>query len=126
MKINHIAIYVNDLENVKNFFTKYFDAVSNELYHNEKSGFKSYFLSFSDETRLEIMYKADFQNQNDIANRLGYHIAFSAGSKENVDNLTSILENGGYEILSMPRITGDGYYESCVLGVEGIVIEITV
>ena len=126
MKIIHIAIYVNDLENVKKFFIKYFNAVSNELYHNEKKGFKSYFLSFSDGTRLEIMNKADMHDQDDGANRLGFHIAFSVGSKENVDNLTNIFENDGYEILSKPRITGDGYYESCILGVEGIIIEITI
>lgn len=127
MKIDHIAIYVNDLENVKNFFIKYFDAVPNELYHNKKSGFKSYFLSFSDNTRLEIMNKADLQSQDNSVNRLGFiHIAFSVGSKEKVDSLTNILKNDGYEILSKPRTTGDGYYESCISGIEGNIIEITV
>ena len=60
-------------------------------------------------------------------NRTGYiHLAFSVGSKEKVDELTEILKNDGYEVLSRPRTTGDGYYESCILGIEGNQIEITV
>ena len=57
----------------------------------------------------------------------GYiHIAFSVGSAENVDALTQKLEQDGYPIISHPRTTGDGYYESCVLDPDGNQIEITV
>lgn len=127
MKIEHIALYVNDLEGAKDFFVKYFDAASNESYHNPKTDFRSYFLSFSDGSRLELMTKPDLTDSGDLLSRFGYaHIAFSTGSKEAVDTLTAKLNAEGYPVLSGPRTTGDGYYESCVLGFEGNVIEITV
>lgn len=127
MKIEHIALYVNDLEGAKEFFVKYFDAVSNEGYHNPKTDFRSYFLSFPDNSRLEIMTKPDLTDSGDLLNRFGYaHIAFSVGSKEAVDSLTERLKADGYPVISGPRTTGDGYYESCILGFEGNVIEITV
>ena len=60
-------------------------------------------------------------------NRTGFiHIAFSVGSKEKVDSLTDILKNDGYKVISGPRTTGDGYYESCIVGIEGNQIEITI
>ena len=61
-----------------------------------------------------------------LLNRTGYaHIAFSAGSREKVDELTEKLRAAGYEVISGPRITGDGYYESCIIALEGNQIEIT-
>ena len=127
MKIDHIALYVNDLEEAKVFFETYFQATSNEGYHNEWTDFRSYFLTFSDGSRLEIMTKPDLTDSGNLLDRFGYaHIAFSAGRKEAVDELTTRLNAGGYPTLSGPRVTGDGYYESCVLGFEGNIIEITV
>ena len=127
MKIEHIALYVSELENAKIFFEKYFEAKAGKLYHNKNTGFKSYFLSFSDGARLEIMNKAEISDCENQISRLGYiHIAFSVGSKEKVDTLTQQIKNDGYEILSGPRTTGDGYYESCIIGFEGNLIEITV
>lgn len=127
MKIEHIALYVNDLEGSRAFFVKYFGAHSNEGYHNKTTDFRSYFLSFEDGFRLEIMTKPDLTDSGDFLNRFGYaHLAFSAGSKEAVDTLTARLKADGYPILSGPRTTGDGYYESCILGFEGNLIEITV
>lgn len=127
MKIEHIALYVNDLEKAHDFFIKYFGAVSNEGYHNPRTDFCSYFLSFGDGSRLEIMTKPDLTDSGDLLSRFGYaHIAFSVGSKEKVDELTNILKEDGYPVISGPRTTGDGYYESCVLGFEGNTIEITV
>ena len=127
MRIEHIALYVNDLENARNFFVTYFDAVSNEGYHNERTDFRSYFLTFANGARLEIMTKPDLTDSGDFLNRFGYaHIAFSTGSKEAVDALTQRLKQDGYPVISGPRITGDGYYESCVLGFEGNLIEVTV
>ena len=127
MKIDHLALYVNDLESARDFFVKYFDAVSNEGYHNTKTDFRSYFLRFSDGSRLEIMTKPDLSDSGDLLNRFGYaHIAFSTGSKDAVDKLTAKLSADGYPVLNGPRTTGDGYYESCILGFEGNVIEITV
>ena len=127
MKIEHIALYVNDLEGARDFFEKYFGARSNEGYHNSKTDFRSYFLSFGDGARLEIMTKPDLTDSGDFLNRYGYaHLAFSIGSRDAVDDLTNRLKSDGYPVYSGPRITGDGYYESCVLGFEGNLIEITV
>ena len=127
MRIEHIAMYVNDLEKARDFFISYFDAVSNEGYHNIRTDFRSYFLTFTDGTRLELMTKPDLTDSGDFLNRFGYsHIAFSVGSKEAVNAMTERLNADGYPIISRPRTTGDGYYESCVLGFEGNLIEITV
>lgn len=125
MKIEHTALYVSDLERAREFFTKYFGAVSNELYHNPKTGFSSYFLSFESGGRLEIMHRPDVSEKN-AEPRLGYaHIAFSVGSRENVNSLTKRLRADGFRIISEPRVTGDGYYESCIADYDGNVIEIT-
>ena len=127
MKIEHVAMYVNDLEATKDFFVTYLRGRANELYHNKKTDFRSYFISFEDGARLEIMTRPDMKDMEKDINRTGYiHLAFSVGSKEKVDGLTEFLRNDGYEVLSGPRTTGDGYYESCILGIEGNQIEITV
>ena len=127
MRIDHIAMYVNDLEKAREFFVKYFNAVSNDGYHNQTTGFRSYFLTFEDGARLEIMNKPVMCDGTKDLSRTGYaHIAFSLGSKEAVDELTDRLKNDGYEVVSGPRITGDGYYESCIVGLEGNQIELTV
>ena len=127
MKIEHIAMYVNDLEAAKDFFVNYLGAVSNAVYHNAKTDFRSYFLSFGDGARLEIMNKPGLSDDEKNLSRTGYiHIAFSVGSKEKVDTLTQQLKEAGYEVISGPRTTGDGYYESCVIGIEGNQIELTV
>ena len=126
MHIEHIAMYVNDLEAARDFFVKYFGAVSNEGYHNKTTDFRSYFLSFDDGARLELMRKPQMDDTEKTLNRTGYvHIAFSLGSKEAVDELTERLKNDGYQVINGPRITGDGYYESCIVGIEGNQIEIT-
>jgi len=127
MKIEHIAMYVNDIEATKEFFVKYFEARSNDGYYNVNTEFRSYFLTFSDGARLEIMNKPNLCDSKKENAGTGYiHIAFSVGSKEKVDELTEQLRNDGYSVISGPRITGDGYYESCVVGIEGNQIEITV
>ena len=127
MRIEHVAMYVNDLEAARDFFIKYLGASSNDGYHNQKTGFRSYFLSFSDGARLEIMNKPQMDDAEKTLARIGLiHIAFSVGSRERVDELTEELKRDGYEVVSGPRTTGDGYYESCVIGIEGNQIEITV
>ena len=127
MRIEHIAMYVNDLIKTKEFFEKYFGAESNSGYHNKNTGFKSYFLTFDDGARLEIMNKPKMDDIEKTLIQTGFiHIAFSVGSKERVDELTVQLKKDGYDVISGPRITGDGYYESCVIGIEGNQIEVTV
>lgn len=127
MKIEHIAMYVNDLEKAKDFFTGYFNGRANAGYHNKTTGFRSYFISFNQGARLEIMKKPDVLDSEKPPARTGYaHIAFSAGSKEAVDALTEKLMQAGFKVESGPRTTGDGYYESCIVAIEDNRIEITV
>ena len=127
MRIEHVALYVNDLEGGRAFFETYFGAVAGEKYHNRTTGFQSYFLSFSDGARLEVMTRPGMQDPEKTCERTGFiHLAFSVGSEGAVDALTERLRADGYETLSGPRTTGDGYYESCVLGFEDNQIEITV
>ena len=127
MKIDHIALYVADFEATKNFFTLYFGAASNEMYHNPRTGLKSYFLTFKDGGRLEIMNRPEVIAGKKGTVAAGYsHLAFSVGDEAEVDKLTARLEEDGYEVLSGPRRTGDGFYESCIAGPEGNQIEITV
>ncbi|MCR5406290.1 MAG: VOC family protein [Lachnospiraceae bacterium] len=127
MKIEHIAMYVNELEAARDFFVKYLGGVSNGGYHNETTGFRSFFISFDDGARLEIMNKPSVEDIAKPVDRTGYvHIAFSVGSMAEVDRLTRRLREDGFEVLSGPRTTGDGYYESCIVGFEGNQIEITV
>lgn len=127
MRIEHIAMYVNDLERARDFFVHYFNAQSNEMYHNKTTDFKSYFLSFDDGARLEIMTKPNTIDEEKNLFKTGYiHIAFSLGSREKVDSLTKQLREDGYNIISNPRTTGDGYYESCVLDLEDNLIELTI
>ena len=127
MKIEHVAMYVNNLEAAKDFFVKYLGGRSNDVYHNQRTGFQSYFISFEDGARLEIMNKPEMPDSEKDLNRTGYaHIAFSVGSKEVVDQLTDTLRTAGFKVVSGPRTTGDGYYESCIVAVEDNQIEITV
>ena len=127
MHIEHVAMYVKDLEKAKEFFVKYFNAKANDLYHNKKTNFKSYFLSFDNGARLEIMTKPEMEYEKKSLNRSSYvHLAFSSGSKEAVDKLTARLKTDGYEVISGPRTTGDGYYESLIVVIEGNQIEVTV
>lgn len=129
MRIDHIALYVRDLEAAKAFFLRYFKAVSNEKYENSKTGFQSYFLTFEDGGRLEIMTKPGLKERAAAREdeSLGFaHMALGVGSKEKVDELTAHLAADGYRTLSGPRTTGDGYYESCVEGPEGCRIELTI
>lgn len=126
VKINHIAVYVKDLEKAKVFFIKYFDASSNEMYHNPKTGLKTYFLSFGNDVRLEIMTRPNLLSLHPEGYQCGYtHLAFSLGSKEAVDILTARLYSDGFKVLSGPRVTGDGYYESCIEGIECLILELT-
>ena len=89
--------------------------------------FRSYFLTFTDGARLEIMNKPNLNDKEKSLSRTGFiHIAFSVGSKEKVDDLTKQLKEDGFEVVSSPRTTGDGYYESCIVDIEKNQIEITV
>lgn len=125
MKIEHIAIYVNDLDQARDFFIRYFQAASSELYQNPVTDFQSYFLTFEGGARVELMHRPDMADDQKRHRRTGLsHLAFRMDSQEEVEALTRRLREDGYTILSGPRPTGDGYYESLILGVEGNQIEL--
>ena len=126
MKIEHVALYVKNLEKAKEFFVTYLNGKANDGYHNPKTDFRSYFISFEDGARLELMTRPELVEQTKNSYRTGYsHLAFSVGSKEAVDEVTARLDEAGYSVSSGPRTTGDGYYESCIVAFEDNLIEIT-
>ena len=125
MKIEHVALWTNQLELLKDFYTTYFEEKAGSKYVNEKKGFTSYFISFTTGARLEIMHRSGIPTV-EAGQHMGLiHFAFSTGSKEKVDRLTERLRKDRYEIASEPRTTGDGYYESVVLDPDGNFVEIT-
>ena len=128
MRIDHVALYCRDLEAMRQFFLNYFEAKSNEQYHNPRTGLRTYILTFSNGgARLELMQRSDVADADPSIAAIGYiHVSFAVGSKEAVDAKTIELRDAGYQVMSGPRTTGDGYYESCILGPEGIQIEITI
>jgi len=129
IRIEHIALWVDDLEKMRSFYSDYFNAVSGEKYINPKKGYSSYFLKFpGSETRIELMNRFDIDTE---PCKRGFmkgiaHVAFSVGSKDLVNSLTERLRTDKYSIESEPRTTGDGYYESVVLDPEGNYVEIAV
>ena len=127
MRIDHAALFCRDLEQMRQFFIDYFDARSNEQYHNPRTGLRTYILSFTEgSTRLELMQRPDVQDADPSQLAIGYvHLSFAVGSRKGVDLLTRRLAADGYTVTSGPRTTGDGYYESSILGPEGIQIELT-
>lgn len=127
MRIDHIAINVSDLDGARKFFEEYFGGTANHIYHNPRTGLRTYFITFADGSRLELMSRPGMESPVFAPMRCGYvHLSFCTGSKEAVDNLTKRLAEAGYETLDGPRTTGDGYYESSVRGFEDNIIEITV
>ena len=129
MKIEHVAIWSQDIERLKAFYEQYFSARCNDKYTNEKKGFSSYFLSFETGARLEIMQMNSVPASDDDPYRQFtglIHLAMSVGSTSEVDRLTAQLAKAGYEVLDGPRTTGDGYYESVVFDPDQNRIEITV
>ena len=127
MKIEHIAIWVRDLEKAKNFYTTHFELSCGEKYVNEKKLFSSYFLSFDGGARIEIMHRPDIIEQAAKAGTFFglTHFAISVGSRERVDELTEAIRSAGFKVTGEPRTTGDGYYESVISDPEGNLVEIT-
>jgi len=125
MNIAHIAIWTKDLEAMNDFYTRYFKGESNEKYINPIKRFESYFISFESGAKLELMRKQSVDKPLDTEERLGIiHIAFKLGSEDAVLSLTETLRSDGFSIIGEPRTSGDGYFESVVLDVEGNRIEL--
>ena len=123
MKLEHVAIWAVEIELMRTFYERYFDARSSAKYENERKKFTSYFLTFPEGGRLELMHRPDIQRIGDSPSSqefIGYaHLGVQLGSRAAVDALTKRLERDGFPILDGPRQTGDGYYESMVADPEG-------
>ena len=125
MQLTHTALYVRDLEAMKDFYIRCFDAQASQKYHNRKTGLQTYFLSFSGGARLELMTRPGLAPRQQNSPALGYnHIAFALGSRARVDALAQELAQAGCPILSGPRLTGDGYYEVSLADPEGNLLEL--
>lgn len=128
MHIEHVAIWTKNLEQLKDFYTDYFQAEAGAKYVNPDKGFESTFLTFSSGARLELMRMPSIPDSlNDPEAQFTgiIHLAFSVGSIRHVDSLTARLRSDGYKVVDGPRLTGDGYYESVVLDPDGNRVEIT-
>ena len=125
MNLEHVALYVEDLEAIKAFYIHHFGATANNKYHNPRTGLQTYFLTFDDGARLEIMQRPGTCPRASGEHALGYtHLAFKLDSVERVDTLTKELQENGCPLLNGPRTTGDGYYESVLSDPEGNLIEL--
>jgi lactoylglutathione lyase len=125
MRIDHYSLYTMDLEGMKNFYEGYFQAVSGSMYHNPKTGLRTFFLAFPDGGRLEIMSVPGLTAGKEEGPVCGYaHLAIGMGGRDAVDALTERLRLDGIRVKSGPRTTGDGYYESCVFDPDGNQIEL--
>lgn len=127
--LEHAAIWTDNLERLKAYYIKYFQAISNNKYTNPNKGFESYFLSFESGARLEIMSMPGIPgNRNDTikAQHQGIiHLAFGVNSIGEVDAKAKELQQDGFSILSGPRTTGDGYYEFETLDPDNNRLEVT-
>jgi lactoylglutathione lyase len=127
MKIDHLAIWTYNLEGLRNFYVHYFDASASEIYYNHSKEFRSYFLTFDGDCRIEIMEMPNVSKSkhHPEKNFTGLtHFAIKVGSKVEVNRLTEQIKGDGFKVVSEPRTTGDGYYESAVLDPDGNKVEI--
>jgi lactoylglutathione lyase len=125
VRIEHMALWVRDLDGVADFYTKFFGARAGALYRNPARGFASRFLEFASGARLEIMTRTGLDTRGD-GERLGYaHLALAVGDEAAVDRLAKALAAANVPVVDGPRRTGDGYYECVVLDPEGNRLEIT-
>lgn len=127
MKLEHVGIWTRDLEVARQFYTSHFGCAATPRYDNSRTGFSSYFLSFPDGARIELMQQPEEAERRagDPARRAG-HLALSVGSESAVIELTARLGQAGVPVVSQPRRTGDGYFESVITDPDGNRIELTI
>lgn len=127
MRIEHVSMYVSDLEGMKDFYCRFFHANSSELQHHSKTGMKTYFLVFDTGARLKLMYQVERQFDLHKQIRTGYsNLSFQVKNKEEIDQIVEKLKKGKFEILSGPKINADGTYECCFKDSEFNQVEIFV
>ena len=127
-RIDHVALWVDDLEATCAFYARHFGASVGARYENPAKGFASRFLAFAVGARIEVMQTTTLRpHRHDAgAERMGLtHLALALGSEAEVDRMTARLRAEGCAVLDGPRRTGDGYYESVVLDPEGTRLELT-
>lgn len=128
MKLDHVAIWTNRLELLKDYYVKYFHGRVNKKYTNKENGFESYFLSFDSGSRLEIMQKPGIpENLNDriITQHQGIiHLSFGVETMNQVIEKSEEMTKDGFRILRGPRKTGDGYFEFETLDPDNNRIEV--
>jgi lactoylglutathione lyase len=125
MTIEHVAVWVRDLDSMRAFYVELLGGTSGGLYENPATGFRSYFVSFGEGARLELMSLPELA-PSAAAPCFGYaHIAFRLGGRATVDAAVSALRRHGVTVESEPRLTGDGYYEAVVRDPEGNRVELT-
>jgi lactoylglutathione lyase len=115
MTLDHVAIWTNQIENLKDYYVKYFNGSANGKYLNRERNFESYFISFGSGSRIELMQMPGVpQNLNDKISKQHQgliHLSFGVESMDLVDAKMKELSADGFRILRGPRKTGDGYYE---------------
>jgi lactoylglutathione lyase len=125
IRIEHVAIWVRDLERMCHFYVAMLGAKSGAPYDNPRNGFRSIFVSFGDGARVELMSQPGQSQGQSAQSRFGYaHLALSLGTRAAVDATIACLESHGVTVLSRPRVTGDGYYEAVLADPEGNRIEL--
>jgi lactoylglutathione lyase len=115
MNIDHVAIWTTQLENLKDYYVRYYNGKANSKYLNKDSHFESYFITFDSGSRLEVMQKPGIPaNLNDPIDKQFQgiiHLSFGVDTMAKVDEKLNELRKDGFRILKGPRKTGDGYYE---------------
>jgi len=128
LHIEHVAIWTRNLEGLRAFYETYFGGTSGPKYTNPARQFESYFVNFEGGARLELMQTPSVPLTRNSAHEQFtglIHLALAVGSLAAVDALTARLRAAGFVVVSEPRRTGDGYYESCILDPDGNRVEIT-
>jgi len=129
MTLEHVAIWTDKLEELKDFYVKYFGGEANQKYINHSKQFHSYFLKFKSGARLELMSMPGIpENNNDRVTKQHkgiIHLAFGVDTIAEVDEKAVELKAAGFQILSGPRKTGDGYYEFETLDPDNNRLEVT-
>jgi lactoylglutathione lyase len=128
-RIEHIALWTEDIDRLAGFYAEYFGAGIGPLYVNAAKGYESRFLTFESGARLELMKTSRLRpiRHEPGAQRMGLtHLAIALGEERRVEQLTGVLRQAGFAVLDGPRRTGDGYYESVVVDPDGNRLELTV